>query len=296
MSGLPIITAEMRAKESRGITACIFGKSGIGKTSLLRTLPEDRTLFIDLEAGGLAVAGWQGDTIRPRTWQECRNLAAFIGGSNPALRDEQAYSHAHYLSVCKHYGDPAALNKYDTIFIDSITFLSRLCFQWSTGQSLNDRTGKVDMRASYGLHGHEMMACLTHLQHTPDKNIILVGILDEKQDEFGRRSYQPQLEGNKTALELPGIVDEVITMAEIKTESGKLTRAFICHTLNDFGYPAKDRSGHLNCIEEPHLGKVIQKIKSGAAVANTTEGSAFITADVSTTASSTDNNQLKHKE
>ncbi len=28
----------------------------------------------------------------------------------------------------------------------------------------------------------------------------------------------PQIEGAKTSLELPGIVDEVVTLAEIKTE------------------------------------------------------------------------------
>jgi hypothetical protein len=48
-------------------------------------------LFFDLEAGDLAVEGWTGDAIRPRTWQECRDFAVFIGGPNPALRDEQPY-------------------------------------------------------------------------------------------------------------------------------------------------------------------------------------------------------------
>jgi ABC-type molybdate transport system ATPase subunit len=38
MSKLPIISADERLKENRGIKGCIFGKSGIGKTSLLWTL------------------------------------------------------------------------------------------------------------------------------------------------------------------------------------------------------------------------------------------------------------------
>lgn len=41
-----------------------------------------------------------------------------------------------------------------------------------------------------------------------------MGILDEKFDDFNRRYYQPQIEGSKTGLELPGIVDQVITLAE----------------------------------------------------------------------------------
>ena len=37
-------------------------------------------------------------------------------------------------------------------------------------------------------------------------------------------------------------------------------RAFVCQTLNEWGYPAKDRSGKLNVVEEPHLGKLINKL------------------------------------
>ena len=54
---LRIITADERQAEARGIKAVIFGKSGIGKTYLLLTLDEGNTLFMDLEAGDLAVAG-----------------------------------------------------------------------------------------------------------------------------------------------------------------------------------------------------------------------------------------------
>ena len=108
---LPIITADQRLAEPRGIKGCIFGKSGIGKTSLLWTLDPARPLFIDLEAGDLAIEGWPGDSIRPRTWAECRDFAVFIGGPNPALRDEQPYSPAHHAAVCQKFGDPAALDR-----------------------------------------------------------------------------------------------------------------------------------------------------------------------------------------
>lgn len=83
---LPIITADQRLAEPRGIKGTIFGKSGIGKTSLLWTLDAETTLFMDLEAGDLAIEGWPGDTVRPRTWPECRDFAVFIGGPNPADR------------------------------------------------------------------------------------------------------------------------------------------------------------------------------------------------------------------
>ncbi len=258
----PIITADTRMAEKRGIKGVIFGKSGIGKTSLLWTLDADTSLFMDLEAGDLAVEGWPGDTIRPRTWQECRDFAVFIGGPNPALRDDQPYSQAHYNAVCERFGDSARLDKYQTVFIDSITVSGRLCLQWckSQPQAVSDKTGKPDLRSAYGLHGQEMIGWLTHLQHTRGKNVWFVGILDEKLDDFNRRVFMPQIDGSKTGLELPGIVDQVVTMAEIKDAEGQSYRAFVNHTLNPFGYPAKDRSGRLEMMERPHLGELMSKI------------------------------------
>jgi len=260
---LPIISADQRLAEPRGIKGTIFGKSGIGKTSLLWTLDPATTLFIDLEAGDLAIEGWSGDSVRPRTWAECRDFAVFIGGPNPALRDDQVYSEAHFAAVCERFGDPAALDRYHTVFIDSITVAGRLCFQWCKGQpeAFSEKTGKPDVRGAYGLHGREMIAWLTHLQHTRAKNVWFVGILDEKLDDFNRRIFQPQIDGSKTGLELPGIVDEVLTMAEIKDESGVPYRAFVCQTINPWNFPAKDRSGRLDLIEEPHLSRLMAKIR-----------------------------------
>ena len=260
---LPIITADQRMAEHRGIKGVIFGPSGIGKTSLLWTLLHSTTLFFDLEAGDLAIEGLAIDAIRPRTWTECRDFAVFIGGPNPALRADQPYSQAHFEAICAKYGDPAVLAKYDTVFIDSITVAGRLCFGWCKGQpeALSEKTGKPDVRGAYGLHGREMIAWLTHLQHTRGKNVWFVGILDQKLDDFNRKIFVPQIDGSKTGLELPGIVDQVITMTDIADEDGAPQRGFVCHTLNPWGFPAKDRSGRLDMVEPPHLGKLMDKIR-----------------------------------
>lgn len=267
---LPIITADQRLAEPRGVKGVLVGKSGIGKTSQLWTLNPVSALFFDLEAGDLAVEGWAGDTIRPRTWQECRDFAVFIGGPNPALRDDQPYSQAHFDAVCARFGDSAVLDKYETVFVDSITVAGRLCLQWCKGQpqAYSEKTGKPDSRGAYGLMGQEMIGWLTHLQHTRRKNVWFVGILNESLDDFNRRVFTLQVDGSKTGLELPGIVDEVVTLAEVKAQnpdgSASSYRAFVCHTLNPWGYPAKDRSGRLDAIEEPDLGRLMRKIAGPA--------------------------------
>lgn len=262
MTSFSIITADQRLAHTRCIKGVIFGKSGIGKTSLLKTLPAETTLFIDLEAGDLAVEGWPVDSLRPRTWDECRDLACFIGGPNPALRPNQPYSQNHFNYVCEQYGDPAALAKYAILFIDSITVAGRLCFQWCSGQpeAVSEKSGKTDLRGVYGLHGREMIAWLTQFQHTRNKHVWFVGILNETTDEFNRKVFAPQIDGSKTGLELPGIVDEVITMAEVANPQGQTIRTFVCHTVNPWAFPAKDRSGRLAMVEEPNLGALMAKI------------------------------------
>lgn len=257
----PIVTANQRLAERHGVKLVLLGKSGLGKTSQLKTLPEDNTLFVDLEAGDLSVKDWRGDCVRPKTWPEFRDLAVFLAGPNPALPSEAPFSQAHFDHVCQQYGSPAQLDRYQYYFVDSITVLSRLCLTWAKSQpaAFSDRTGKADLRGAYGLLGTEMIGALTHLQHARGKHVIFVAILDEITDDFGRKVFAPQIDGAKTALQLPGIVDEVITLAELKTDDGEAYRAFVCHTVNPWGLPAKDRSGQLELIEPPHLGRLIAR-------------------------------------
>ena len=79
-----------------------------------------------------------------------------------------------------------------------------------------------------------------------------------------KTSWALQIEGSKTTVELPGILDEVISMVPLKNESGELERKFICSTLNRGGFPAKDRSGKLSEIENADLGRLVNKIKSSS--------------------------------
>ena len=86
--------------EKRGHKMVICGQSGVGKTTLARTLDPDKTLFIDLEAGDTAIEDFPIDVIRPKTWQECRDFVCYIGGVNPSLSREP-YDHIHYERVSR---------------------------------------------------------------------------------------------------------------------------------------------------------------------------------------------------
>ena len=260
---MKIITADQRLAEKGGAKILIDGLSGVGKTSLLRTLSAEMlasTLFIDIEAGDLAVADLPVASVRPRTWVECRDLACVLGGFNPALPATVAYSEAHYNDVMKN-PELARLGSFTILFVDSLTAAARLCFTWAERQpeAFSDR-GRKDLRAVYGLHARSMLGWLGQLQHMRERTVVLVAVLEKHVDEFNIATWQPQIEGAKTGRELPAIVDEIISMTWVDFGDRKPVRAFVCTNPNPWGYPAKDRSGRLDQLEPPNLGALIEKL------------------------------------
>jgi hypothetical protein len=256
-----IIGADERLNEPRGVKILLAGPTGVGKTSQLHTFPvPSRVLFLDGEAGDLSVQDVPVDTVRIDDWQTARNIAVRIGGPNPSFAPTSCYSEAHYKAVG---GALENLDRYDLIFVDSITAISRLSFRWAEQQpeARSERTGAKDLRSVYGLHAREMLMWLHQLQHVRGKHVIFVGILEKVVDDFNRFvEYRFQMEGAKVPREIGAIVDEIIVMEFIDFGDHKPVRSFICTTPNPWGFPVKDRSGKLDQTEPPDLGKLITKI------------------------------------
>jgi hypothetical protein len=258
-----IITADERLAEPRGVKALIVGPPGVGKTSLLRTLSQEMlatTLFVDIEAGDIAVADLLVASIRPRRWEDCRDLACVLGGFNPALPPTACYSEAHYKEAMQN-SELAQLASYQILFVDSVGAAARLCFTWAEQQpeAFTDR-GRKDLRSIYGLHGRGMVGWLNQLQHARGRTVVFVAVLEKNVNDLNIATWQPQIEGAKTKNELPAIVDQIVTMTWIDFGDRKPVRAFVCTNPNIWGYPSKDRSGKLDQFEPPNLGALLEKL------------------------------------
>jgi hypothetical protein len=278
---LRIITADERlAVANAKATVAIFGPAGAGKTSLARTLPPTETVVIDLEAGMKSLQGWGGDSIPVRSFQDAADVACLVGGIDPAADSQGFFSAAHHQHVVAEYPDLARMLEIKRyVFVDSITDLTRQAMAWAKTrpEAFSERTGKPDTRGAYGLLARETISLLKHLQHAPGRTVIFVGILERVVDEFGRETFQPQMEGGKVARELPGIVDQVMTLSLFDADgeswrhnpASGTTRRLVCQSGNAWSLPAKDRSGQLDPSEPPDLMSVLSKVNgAGSAYRN----------------------------
>lgn len=269
-----IITADERLSAAENKTSlAIFGPPGVGKTTLLKSLPADETVCLDLEAGMKSVQDWRGDSIPVRSFTDFRDLAVLIDGPDPAQHPQSWYGAEYHAWLRQQYlgtGIEDFLARKRIVFVDSITDLTRQAMAYARQQpeAFSERTGKPDVRGAYGLLGREVIQALKHLQHARGKTVIFVGVLEKVADEFGATTWQPQKEGTKAARELPGIVDQVVSMqlfgrdakGDWTLDETSAERRLVCRSGNPWGLPAKDRSGRLDTTEPPDLGALIAKI------------------------------------
>jgi len=207
-----------------GVKVLVYGQSGSGKTSLIKTLPAP--LVLSAEGGLLSIA----DADVP-----------FIEVSSMDTLKE-AYQWVLNADEAKHF---------QSIALDSISEIAEVVLNF-------EKKKTKDPRAAYGAMQEQMGDIIRGFRDLPGKNVYFSAKLEKTQDEMGRVLYAPSMPGNKVGQSLPYFFDEVLALRVERDADGNSQRALMCES--DGLWQAKDRSGKLAAWEAPDLGEIIKKI------------------------------------
>lgn len=210
-----------------GVKMLIYGESGAGKTSLIKTMTNP--LVISAESGLLSLAGEDIPYISISSMQDLSEAYKFLTESNEAAQ-------------------------FKSLAIDSISEIAEVCLSYEIKKT-------KDPRQAYGAMQDVVFDLIRSFRDISGKHIYMTAKLDKATDEMGRMLYSPSLPGKKTAQMLPYYFDEVFALRIEKDQENKYHRGLMCDS--DGLWLAKDRSGKLDQWEAPDIGEIINKITGG---------------------------------
>jgi hypothetical protein len=215
----------------------IIGESGAGKTHTAKTV-NGNPLIINAENGLL-------------TLQDCDFPVADISQEEPAEAKLIKLT-----NIYKYLTTKEAQEKFDWIFIDSLTEISQILVQ-----SLFDKhPDRKDALVVWGEYAKKMKSIIKAFRDLRGYHVVMTSLAARDKDEHGRMFYGVDMAG-KISQQCPALFDEVFYLRTYEDENGEIKRAFQTRT-ND-NYIGKDRSGKLELFESPNLTHIINKIYGG---------------------------------
>lgn len=221
------------------IFCLIVGSSGVGKTTLAATLEKDKTIVISAESGLLSIKDTGIDYIEIKSYPE-----------EEVQKDESKqgfnqFTQALSLSI--------NANKYENIFIDSLTELGQMIF--NDAKILYPDKNKTFLMYEY--YSDQITKILKRMRDQNKYNIFLTALDTMAKKDF-TEVVSIDLIQKSLAKRLPALFDEVFYYQKFHREDGTTVRA-ICTDSDDVDF-TKDRSGRLDKYEKPDLQVIKDKI------------------------------------
>lgn len=227
---------QITVEGNQRFTTLVIGQAGIGKTSLLRTIPENEPVcVVSAESGLLCV----------RDLVESKRVQGFVVETFTDLAEIFQYLQKEGKSYFK------------WIFIDSLTEIASKCVE-ALKIKYPDRKDSFPL---WGEYSEKMTALIKAYRDIPDYNVVFTCLPAMEKDDLNRIYFGPSIQSSSLKERLTGYFDEVLYMVSLPDNEGKERRAFITQPYER--YPAKDRSGRLALVEQPSLQAIKQKILGG---------------------------------
>lgn len=226
-----ISTSEIHQKPAY---ICVYGASGMGKTSLAKTLPHNEVLILDAESGISSLVGTKIDVI---------SLSRDDNGT--LIPEEKRVNRLKEFNA--YVQTPEAKKKYKYIFIDSLTEISQNIFK-----KMSTEFDGFQIWNEYGQAMSDLMKFYRDIGHYVVIFTSLEGIIENSD---GKMSAHPDVGGKKVKERVLPQFDQVFRMV---VDSEK-NRMFVTKTTDKS--QAKDRSNKLAELEKPDLMAVLTKIR-----------------------------------
>jgi phage nucleotide-binding protein len=218
------------AIDSRSPKILVYGGSGVGKTTLIASLP-GKILILSAESGllPLASADIDCDVVEVKTMDDLR----------AAYAELRSGTHG-----------------YAWVVLDSVSEIAEVVLS-------AEKAKTKDPRQAYGALQDEMVKIMRSFRDLTCGVYFSAKLNAVKDEGTGRVSYGIGMPGAKLGEAIPYLFDEVFRMVVIDEDDGqggKVASRYLM-TSTDGKSVAKDRSGRLDVWEPADLGAIVGKIK-----------------------------------
>jgi hypothetical protein len=224
---------------TRKISVLIYGESGRGKTSLIKSLdckPEE-ILLIAADPGQLALKPVPQEVIK------AKGLPDFLGRDFTTVRYLSPKTAEEFRDAAKFVRDDAH-RQFKWVIVDGLDEVGKDSLRLYMAQE-RAKGPKANMMRAYGEMADAMELYIGLILDSPVASLFITHITENEESDI---RYGPSFPGKKMTETLDAIFDEVLCMriARKTPDSPKMERVLQCNPNTDPRYKTKDRSGALD--------------------------------------------------